>query len=268
MDWAEGPWLFMQPPVFHAVVDQLAEWQPRGVRFEIDGRGEPSFNKRLEEYLAYARSRYPKCQILMTSNGDTVQKYKDGYRDWIYHLLDLGLNFALLDCYTPERYADFRARFPEALRFFEDGASPYGYHGPKHRQIILLDAAPGNKNTIREYHSQGGTVNAEKARAAGFAIRTTDGHPLTRMCVRPFRELTVYADGTVPLCCNDWTPVNVRGNVLTDRLEDIWRAMDDARRVLLAKNRGGLKPCDRCTEHAGFRVGLEYAWFKDEPTLG
>lgn len=261
MPWVDSPWEYMPEPRFRAMIDQLADWMPNGVRIEFEGRGEPSFHPKLIELISYARGRYPKCQMLMTSNGDTVRRKMLKYNAWIHELLDSGLNIVMLDCYTAERYTDFLERFPEAKRYFEDNIHPYTRRRPNYKEIILMNAVPGNTSRIRHYHNQGGTVNVEDARKAGFDIQTAP-EPISRMCVRPFREMVIWSDGAMPICCNDWLPANTIGTFPESiTLKDYWKKMDIVRRPLLKKDRGAVKPCNICAERAGMRVGLEMAWF-------
>lgn len=261
MSWVDDKWQFLSMALWRAMVDELAEWLPQGIRIECEGRGEPSFHRELPELFSYARQHYPRCQILMTTNTDTVRKYRDGYRQWIYDLLDAGLNVVLLDCYTAERFADIRARFPEAEDFFADGAHPYSYRGPSTKRLIIANFQPGSENIIRHYHNQGGTVDAEQARRAGFLIQVTREKPLQKMCVRPFREMVIWSDGALPICCNDWAPAHVIGQFPQMRLREYWDTLDAVRQPLLRRDRGAIKPCDKCTERPGFRVGLEMDWF-------
>ena len=262
MAWADGPWQFMTETLFQQLVDAFADWLPQGVRFEFEGRGEPSFHPKLREFIRYARQRYPRVQMLLTTNGDMVNHKKERYREWLLDLFEQGLNIAMLDCYTIMRYADFCERFPEAVRFFEDRVHPYRYSGPKHTQIILMDAAPGRESVIRQYHNQGGTVDVERACLEGFEIDSDV--PVTKMCVRPFREFVVWSDGVLPICCNDWLPANVIGVFPQTSLQTYWeKGLNPARRLLLQKDRAALKPCDVCTERSGFRWALEKDWFGD-----
>lgn len=264
--WEEGHrWQFMKRETFVQVVTELAAWLPK-VRLELEGRGEPSFHPQLHEFLCIAREVFPKVQILLTTNGDMSQKKKKPgeFEQWVKDTFNSGLNVMMLDCYTAERYEEMCRRFPEGKRFFEDKIHPYGYRGPKEKLLILANMVAGNENTIRHYHNQGGTVDVERARAAGFNILTAP-EPLKKMCVRPFRELVVWNDGSVPICCNDWLPANVIGKVGEQPLQHLWYSwqMEENRKMLLARSRGAIKPCDVCTERAGFRVGLEMGWFNE-----
>lgn len=69
---------------------------------------------------------------------------------------------------------------------------------------------------------------------------------LTAFCSRPFRELTIAADGTAVLCCQDWMLQERVGNIETQSLAEIWTSprLAKKRTELLAKTRTGL--CSRC----------------------
>lgn len=147
----------MPEEIFRKAIDELAAWLPKA-RIEFEGRGEPSFHPKISEYLHYAREHFPNCQLLLTTNGDMFNKKWERFKEWLGDLFSAGLNIALLDCYTPARYAEFCRIFPEAQKFFEDGVHPYTYRGPAFKQIILMNAVAGNENIIRKYHNQGGCL--------------------------------------------------------------------------------------------------------------
>lgn len=262
--WRDDRWQFMPPAVFYGLVDDLAGWLPKS-RMEFAERGEPSFHPKLLEYVRYAREKLPLTQMLLTTNGDYINKTKpEGYAAWIEKVHDAGVNLIMVDCYTRERYELMKGLLPDAALFFEDNVHPYGYKGnPAHvRQTILVEATPDKgQHKIRWLQNQGGNVDVAHAAEAGFFIPSVP-EPLKKMCVRPFRELVIHNDGTIPLCCNDWSEEGVQARFPETGLREIWESkMQDARAVLLQKNRAGLSPCYKCSERPGMRVGLESGWF-------
>jgi radical SAM protein with 4Fe4S-binding SPASM domain len=262
MEWVNDKFVFMDEQTFRRTIFGASVWDK--FRIEFAERGEPSFHPRLHEYFAMARAALPHAQLMMTSNGDTVRKYKDKYPDFVERMFDAGLNFLMLDCYDRERFEMMRKMFPKAKLFFgEDGdgdTHPYRYVGTAHRTMILVDAAPRPTSIIRRYHNQGGSVNVERARAEGHTVFDVT-EPLQSMCTRPFRELVVHVEGNVVLCCNDWKQEHIVGNVNSEPLSALWDKLDTARARLLKKDRAGVTPCNKCSERAGFRVGLEMDWF-------
>ena len=260
MSWVNDSMKFMDGVTYANIVDQIAEWLPKP-RIEFAERGEQSFHPKLKEYIADMRAKVPMAQITITTNGDTINKYKDKYVDWINSLLDAGLNFAMIDCYTEERYNRFKALFPKAALLYEQGVNPYHYVGPKEKTVLLVDGTHKANHKIRRWHNVGGNANVRKAREAGYDMHDAP-EPMKSMCVHPFREIEIHYDGTVPLCCVDWNEEAIIGNTNKTSLVDIWKALDPYRKVLLQKRRDLLNPCKKCSERAGFRVGLEMGWFK------
>ena len=169
----------------------------------------------------------------------------------------------MIDCYWEDRYRDMCEMFPEATDFFRDNVHPYTYHGVKQKQIILVDATPGKANAIRWYQNQGGNVDADAAALAGYVIPTVS-EPLKKTCMRPFRELVIHHDGTVPICCNDWQEEAVAGHFPETSLKDLWYGNLDRFRIpLWNRDRTGQPPCENCSERSGFKVGFE-KWFEGE----
>lgn len=62
---------------------------------------------------------------------------------------------------------------------------------------------------------------------------------LVPQCAMPFRSMSILWDGRVILCCNDWGPAQVMGNLSSQSLADVWNgeAMNH-HRYLLWKHRG------------------------------
>jgi hypothetical protein len=262
MDWKDEPFKFMDFGMFQHACNELSTWLPKH-RMEWAERGEPTMHPKLIDMVAYARQTLPKAQLTITTNGDKQLSKQINFREYVLELFQAGANIIMLDCYWQERYDEMTAMFPEAKDFFADEIHPYTYRNPKYKEIIIVDATPGKSNTIRWYQNQGGTVDIQMAARAGFEIPIVT-EPLQKMCVKPFRELSLHWDGTVPICCNDWLDVAVAGRFPDVSLEELWFGeLNRFRRPLLNKDRAALSPCDKCSERSGFRVGLEMNWFGD-----
>lgn len=262
MDWADSDWEFMEESIYKKIVDDISEWLPK-VRIEFAERGEQSFHPQLKEFIEYMRLKVPKAQITLTTNGDTIREYKEEYPSWIQSLLDAGLNFAMIDCYSQKRYDKFKTLFEDSVRLYEDNVNPYTYIGPHVKTVLLVDGTHHNNHIIRRWHNVGGSANVVRARDAGYDMNDLpDGVSLKSMCVHPFREIEIHYDGTVPICCVDWKEEAIVGNVKEMSLQEIWIGLDKFRKPLLLKRRDLQLPCAKCSERAGFRVGLEMGWFK------
>jgi MoaA/NifB/PqqE/SkfB family radical SAM enzyme len=263
MEWVDEPFRYMDLKLLGMLVNELACWHPKH-RFELANRGEPTVHPRFMEAITMIRGNLPKAQILITTNGDKVNDLgKEAFREFVFESLARGGNYVLIDCYTKDRYQQFSELFPEADLFFEDRVNPYHYKSIRTKRIVLKDASGGfdiNTNEILYYHNQGGNVDPEKAKLWGI---TNVENSLPLMCVRPFRELTVHYDGTVPICCDDWREERVIGKFPHQSLETIWKGFDPYRLRLIGKDRG-FSPCEKCSVKSGGRSGLEMSWFKGD----
>lgn len=261
MEWVKESWRFMPDSIFRYIIDDMVGWRDK-CRVEFAERGEPSLHPDIIDYIKYARKRLPKIQMMMTSNGDMIYKLgEEEFVDLVREMFAAGLNILMLDCYSIRRYERMKRLFPESKLFFEDGIHPYSYRGPNFEQIILVCEVVGRaRDRIRVLQNMGGSVDVKVAMDAGYIV-TDVNESLSKMCVRPFREIVIHYDGTVPLCCNDWKEEGVIGNVKDNYLYELWDKLDYARRLLLKKDRASLMPCAVCSERVGFRVGLEMGWF-------
>ena len=72
--------------------------------------------------------------------------------------------------------------------------------------------------------------------------------PRPSACVLPFRDLNVWADGKVVLCCEDWNEEYVVGDFNTQTLSEIWHGerFAEVRRKHVAKMGHEISLCGRC----------------------
>ena len=71
--------------------------------------------------------------------------------------------------------------------------------------------------------------------------------PLKEPCLRPFRDIAIFYNGDVALCCDDGGLDMKLGNLVTDSFMGVWDSdkLNSIRRNLLADKRI-FKPCSRC----------------------
>ena len=274
MEWVDEPYEYMAEKTFVKIMEDLKTWLPK-FRLEFANRGEPTLHPKLVEFTKIAREVNPQCQILLTSNTDLSKKNgMDWYVNLIKSFYEAGGNVVLLDCYVANRYKDvseaFESRhddFPFIEYFFgESEFNPYYYRKPKFKALVIKDASVENgstkENAILHYHNQGGNASVNMKALKIWRIKQID-EPMEKMCVRPFRELTIHYDGTVPICCDDWREQAVISHVKKESLKNIWfNSFNKRRKQLLNKDRSS-EPCNKCTVGAGSRVGLEMNWFEE-----
>jgi len=232
------------------IAKQLGTWFTRK-RIEFALRGEPTINPKCIEIIKIFRENFPKSQLMITTNGDIIQKNFD----MINNLFDNGLNTLLVDAY--ERYEWWKDQLSnlsfDFFDFYEDKPIVYGYVGYKEKRIILMDSIikKSRQTIIRRLNNQGGSVNYPEL---GITPLT---YPLMRRCSNPFRELVIFNDGSVPICCmGGYKNEFIVGKTPEQSLKDIWNSdLYNAVRKLLYHKQRVFLPCLRC-DYKGYRIGL------------
>lgn len=255
LDWLpRGLYRFMEPPVAARVAATLAELNPKA-RVEFALRGEPLFQPQLHTMLRTFREAFPDSQLQLTTNGTQLMHHRRDGRDWLGDVLS-DLNVLVVDLYPPYGKAlafSLQLEAPlqgwEVVDFYQSDRSPWHNGGNKGKTLFLMDdiAARDGEKRSRVIMNHAGNG------CGGQVVK----HPLKRTCTIPFREMSVHWDGTVPICCMDWQPDFIAGNLLQESAESVWRgpALMGARRILQQRNRG-FAPCRRCDAPSGSRVGL------------
>lgn len=271
-EWAEKEWKYIDPDLFERYCIELGQWLPK-CRMEIANRGEQTFHPNFMQMIVTARTYIPKVQILVTTNTDLINVHgPEGFRDWVKEAMKMGVNIFLLDCYTKKRLEIVRnvmegmygTYFENDLGEGAEHITPYGYHSPKYKAIVIKDATPAPKESILlQYHNQGNNANVSSNPNAlkMYPNVTTPQQPVERMCIRPFREFPMWFDGSIPICCDDWADQRIIGQYPKNSLPELWDMYDESRANLLRKDRAANgEPCKFCTERSGFRWGLEKDW--------
>lgn len=238
---------FMTPELAARIAAGVAaaEWNPR---IEFTMRGEPSLNPHKETIIAAFRKTLPNVQLMMTSNGGGV--VKDAVKA-LTRLFDAGLNIFVLDEYEEVQLATKIMRQLDAAALpFSIVRHPEDQESSPHRRW-----PPGTKVLVRmkDIKTASGGTHSRLNNHAGLGAPPEH---VDKRCAKPFREMVVWHDGSVRLCCNDWEGRYLCGNVKTQTLSEIWQGSElmAARRVLLTGNRD-FAPCQWCND-TSYRTGL------------
>ncbi len=258
---SESGYRYMTPETAKKIADQLAGWLPK-IRIEFALQGEPLLNRDHLEIFRIFRSRFPKCQMMCTTNTDPL-RMGDGFdKEHVRNLFSNGLNILVADYYgekTDMPYAQFREKMAEAVlpfktsEFYENHPAIWQYVGYDVQYAVTIDNTV-DRNTYRKLNNQAGNTDPDLIKIDGYKVGKL---PLDKRCPLPFRELVIRHDGAVPICCMDWQREAIMGHMDEKTLPDIWNGsvMNHARNILHDGNRASLQPCDRCN-YIGHRVGL------------
>ena len=242
---------FASLDLIREVVEQYRTFKPK-TRIELAQRGEPTLNPNILTAVSVMRKELPEAKIVLFTNG--VKFFKEP--ELIDRLLSAGVNQLCIDCYnnTYERFKAIAQAHTDALVIDFKDTHVYRYDNPWGlREVVLVDDVANQSIQVRGWHNFAG--------AATEVLKKNYGHsptlPLDRGCARPFREFTIFYDGTVPFCCHDWNAKDVFWKFPEMSLEELW---NDERRVKMLqrvymKDRN-FDPCLTCDYHGGYRLGL------------
>lgn len=226
-------------------------------RLELAMHGEPTLNPDLIRILSTFRANNPNMQIQLTTNGKT--SLKDPIL--IPMMFQAGLNILLVDTYDdtkPALTALCKASgFPTYNIYDADCPNPFANHrNPKLQIIVTMDdlGQANGKISSRVVWNMAGSVPKKWFTDRGLVLPKM---PMPKKCIRPFREMDIHWDGTVPVCCLDWKHECILGKFPEQSLEDIWEGdtFMAARLLLWEKNRT-MRPCYKCNYFGGHRIGL------------
>jgi len=177
----------------------------------------------------------------------------------ITQLFRAGLNILMIDMYShSEQIKEVceKSGYKIEDNYSEEYTNPYYYNNHKLQTIILIEdlAKKSGDKATRKILNHAGNADPDNLKALGVP---TVPLPLEKKCSRPFREVVVHWDGSVPVCCIDWRHEFTIGNIHDNHFQDIWegKAFQAARTLLHSKDRT-VRPCYRCDYNGGFRLGL------------
>jgi Radical SAM superfamily/Iron-sulfur cluster-binding domain len=252
MDRPQRP---MDLGLFRRIIDQAADLKVREII--PNGYGELLVLKALPTYLKYLRSKPHHFIIAINTNGyrltdERIQLFVD-------HQVEL-VNITI-DGATRETAEAIRVR----LKFdqIEDNVhrllAARDERGSKFPMVtlgmVLMDR---NRHEAEQFLERWRGV-ADRVILSGYSSRggslspelNSGGAPETLpACVRPFRELNVWADGKAVLCCNDWNEEYVVGDLNRESLVEVWQgeALKRARLLHLRGRGAEINLCANCNQ--------------------
>lgn len=265
-----GQYKFMSIEIATKLADDMAAFCPKA-RIEFAMRGEPLMNPNHLEIFRIFRERLPKTSMMLTTNGDPIRatpNKPNRLQEKVEKIFEAGVNLIVLDTYYPKERRDDLREQAFALKgitvedFYDDwlpkGKKPWSNFGNKiQKTIVLMDdlAARNGEDSSRIIKTHAGSNPTLEIQ-----------EPLKLSCARPFREMTIAANGEITLCCDDWMHQYVVANIMDMSLEEIWKSprFEAARARLYHKDRN-FGPCAKCDVTGANRFGLLPVYNKATP---
>lgn len=215
----------MPEKMYRSIIDQLADINYCG-KISTYFYGEPLCDKRLPEFIAYARRKCPCSYIQINSNGDYLTE------PLLLELIKAGLDKALV---TDYENVGLRKDVPDE-KITEQ----------TERLLNLAELYPQFVN-LRSWHE----ISLEN-RAGMVLSRVTER--VKEPCMRPSYMLVIDWKGDVLLCCVDYYAQHVFGNVADRSLMDIWKDAKYQEMQRILQRPGGRQEipiCEKCDAPAG-----------------
>jgi len=241
----------MKTELVRSLIEQAG--QGKVYKLYLSGFGEPLIDKRLPEFVEYAKIQginnisivtngyllTPQIADSLVESGlNEIVISMDGFTSETYDRIRIGLNF--------EKLAENIIRLPLISK------------REKATIIISCVSLTHNQGERQEafrrfgryvdgiyFRQAQGWIGKYGKSVAGY---TPHFEPNSIPCRYLWDSVSVYIDGAVPTCCLDFEAGGVMGNAMQDSLEDIWRGekFTNCRRAHLQGQKSELVPCSKC----------------------
>jgi radical SAM protein with 4Fe4S-binding SPASM domain len=195
-----------------------------GSRISFSGFGEALLHKGFHEMIRAVRRQLPDNVIETNTNGDRLTATE------IRNLFESGLTYLYVNLYDgPEQRQYFDDMFAEAgidQQFYK--LRPHWMGAAESYGLIL--------------NNRSGTLNQPDIGVGPLE------RPMENRCFYPFYKMIVDWNGDVLFCSNDWGREIIVGNVIKQRIDEIWLSdtMLEIRKRLSRGDRSK-SPCTKCS---------------------
>ncbi len=258
---------FMEYALFCKIIDDLVDMSlstgSKLKRLHLYKDGEPLLNKRLYEMISYAKEKMISESVEITTNGSPLTKQNsinlirsglDAIRISVEHVTNEGYKRLV------RTYSDYE-RIVKNVEFLYKNKSGSGLK--IHVKIIDIGLTDEEiAKFISDFSEISDSINIDKPMGwsasnmvdwqLGMTVTTAmDGvTPLAKKSVCPevFSKLAINFDGTVSICCVDWSHGTVVGDVKISNLIQIWNGsiLRDFRLLHLNGKRNTVSVCADC----------------------
>jgi radical SAM protein with 4Fe4S-binding SPASM domain len=261
----------MSLELFKKIADDMRAFPDRIKELLLYKDGEPLLNPSIVEMIAYAKARNVAQKVALVTNGSLLTDER------INGLLSAGLDAIKISVehMTDEGYArvarancSYREIHTRVARLF---AERERRSHPLLIDLKVLDIDLAEAERVRfiedyapicDYMHFGTLMGWSRSDRKDFTLgqkvsRGMDSlnvlSPERLVCPNPFKTLAVNFDGSVTVCCVDWSHALCVGDVKSEPLTEIWRGerLRTLREVHLRGQRGRYSACANCQYFQG-----------------
>lgn len=206
----------MDSTLYYKIIDQLKALSYQGI-VSLYECNEPLTDRRLPDFLRYARKQLPNAQFFITTNGDLLKQGD------VESLFSDGLNYMYLNSYDKKAYSrniNLLTNINKQLR-----------KNIKHIDRTYQSSWTSRAGNIKQFHKQA----------------------LCNPCDMVYLVFYIKPDGEAYSCINDFFNVNEMGNLNNQTLLEVWfgDTFKNLRRELNRGNRGYSSLCAQC-DYVGY----------------
>lgn len=251
---------------FCSLIDSISEFEDKLKVLSLYKDGEPLLNKKLGNMIAYAKRRNIADSVQISTNAALLTRERsigliesglDQIRISVEHVHDQGYERITR---TKIGYKQIRSNVD--FLFNERGRQ----NSPLRIHTKIIDTGLNQfekKSFIRDFSTISDTVNIESLMGWSYSelrdfslgqdttMSMNQAHPLNRnivVCPIPFISMAVNFNGSVSVCCVDWSHGIVVGDAAREGLTEIWngKRLQSFRRTHLRGDRKSIGPCSTC----------------------
>jgi len=250
----------MDYKLFKKIIDDLKVFNSKLKKLYLYKDGEPLLNPRLIDMIQYAKDKDVAEEIRIVTNGTLLNPSINR------KLIKAGLNLIQIsiNAVSDEGYYKICNRKINYEKLVENVTDLYKNRGSCQIHIKFLDCNRSDKERtkfIKDFEKISTSINIETLHGWSMSsikdftlgtnpTTTPDGVPFIHkeVCPYPFFSLAVNFNGTVSICCIDWSHSTIVGDLRKQSLHEVWtgKKLFDFRVMHLKKERCRNRTCKDC----------------------
>ena len=258
----------MRMELFKKIIDSLEPHKDRFEALDIFGLGEPLLDPMIFDRIKYVKDKGFPQSVGFSTNADLLSPEKqkkllesgldivifsiDGINAETHESIRPKTNFHratknVLDTIHMRNEGNHKTRF--LVRFIRQDANRDQWEDYKTFWKTKLDFGKGDFITAYNMHNWGGECGSKEETLAATGLRI-DPVVEKKACHKPFQILVVLADGTVPLCDEDFHHGKYKyGNANDSDVLEIFNspAFNKTRELHRSGNKTDMEICKNCT---------------------
>ena len=254
----------MSTEMYKYIVDSMAKYTDEIDMFDLFGLGEPFLDPQLLDRIRYAKDKgfrnigistnahlldSDKQLPLLESGIDTIIFSIDGVKKETHEAIRKRVDFdrVVSNCINIIRLRDeydFKVKF--VVRFIRQPTNHDQWDDFKHFWLSEISPDKGDFITLYDMHSWGGKVATKSEILKGKIVNAE----IEKMACHHLDNLIILADGSIPLCSEDWLDSPFRlGNVNDHSPMELFNGdrFNRIREVHAAGNKNKMSICRECT---------------------